>query len=200
MTSITPTQLEIIESLLFQEEPQNIRGLARKLKKSYPLVYNNLEALRKKEWISKKNVPPTQIISLTPSLPTEIKIEVEKHHTHKLTSKYPWIKLFLKDLLTKVESTFFILLIFGSYAKGKENAGSDLDLLAIAPRKEEIKLLEEAILKIHTKIKKQVIVVEENEFLEMTKNHQQFNVGNEAVKQHLLLYGSEQFYTLLNRK
>jgi predicted nucleotidyltransferase/biotin operon repressor len=199
MISITKTQLEIIKFLLNQKEPESIRSLARKLKKSYALVYNNLDDLHKKGIVIKQDLPPTQIITLNRDAADEYLIEAEIRRTDDFYSKNKWMQVFVKDVLDKNSTTFFILLMFGSYVQGKETKNSDLDLLAVVPRKEDIPFMEEAIGKSYTKVKKQVVAVEEKDFLEMIHNNQQFNVGNEAAKHHLILAGFEQFYHLLKR-
>jgi len=199
MVNITPTQLEIIGYLINQENPQNIRGLARELNKSYALVYNNLEDLRKKYIISKQNIPPTQIISLNKNIPLDVLIEAEKKRTGKFIERKKWLQLFVKDILSSTESIFFVLLIFGSYAKNKQTKKSDLDLLVIIPKKEGIKVMETALKGSYTKIKKQIVIVDEKDFLEMIKKPTKFNVGNEAIKHHLILYGFEQYYQLLRK-
>lgn len=199
MISITKTQLAIIKLLLTKKEPLNIRGLSRELKKSYALVYNNLQDLVKKEIISFQSLPPTQIVTLNETISKELLIFAEKEKTTDFLHQNKWGQLFTKDIISSTASVFFILLVFGSYAKNKATKKSDLDLLAIVPKKEDIPFLETSINKTYTKVKKQIIVIEEKDFLEMVKNSRQFNVGNEAVENHLILCGFEQYYSLLEK-
>ncbi len=199
MSSITITQLEIVKFLLKREEPQNIRGLARKLHKSYPLVYNNLADLQKRGIIVKQNIPPAQIITLHEKAPLDILIEAERGRTADFLHTYQWLQLLVQDVVASTRSVFFCLVIFGSYAKGKQTKQSDLDILAIVPNKEDIAPMEEIIAKTYTKIKKQILVVTEDDFLKMIRHNQQFNVGNEAVKHHIIGIGFEQFYYLLRK-
>lgn len=90
------------------------------------------------------------------------------------------------------------MLVFGSYAKGTETKDSDLDLLIIAPTREDIPALEQAA-QHYTKAKKGIVVVDVQGFIEMMKNPKTLNVGNEAKKHHIILYGAEQYYQLLKR-
>ncbi len=199
MNSITGTQTEIIAYLINQGKPQNIRGLARALKKSYSLVYNNLEDLRKRDIISKQDLPPIQIISLNRSVPSDLILIAERKRTEVFLDRYKWLQLYLKDILSQAESSFFVLLVFGSYAKQKASPKSDLDLLGIVPKIEDLEPMESVLSKVYTKTKKQIVVITERDFLEMIKKPQEFNLGNEAVKHHLLLYGSEQYYSLFRK-
>lgn len=195
----TPTQIDIISYLLKEEKPQNIRGIARSLKKSYALVYNNIEDLRRKEIILKQNLPPAQIISLNKHAPVELLIEAEKRRKHRFLQKNKWAKVFLKDVLSHAKTKFFTLIIFGSYVRGKQTEKSDLDILVIVPKKEYFKEMERALNNAYTKIKKHIVIVDELDFIEMINKPNQLNVGNEVLKNHILLYGAEQYYQLVEK-
>ncbi len=200
MFSITRTQLEILQFLLNQEEPQNIRGIAKKLGKSYALVYNAIQDLEQKKVICKQAVPPTQIITLHEYAPRDILIAAENAATEGFIKKYRWVKLFTQDVIRVSENAFFCLLVFGSYAKRKATNSSDIDFITIVPTKEDITSMEKAIMQVYTKVKKQIIIVSQDDFVEMIKNSKQFNVGNEAVKHHVILTGYEQYYALLEKR
>lgn len=96
-------------------------------------------------------------------------------------------------------SPFNSFSIFGSYAKGTETRNSDLDILLIVPTKDKVNYFEAALEKMYTKVKKDVIIVTTQEFIEMIKKSSEFNVGNEAKKYHILLYGAEQWYNLIKK-
>jgi len=196
---MTGTQIEIIGYLLNREEPQNIRGIARNLKKSYTLVYNNIEDLRKKEIIFKQEIPPAQIIKLNEHAPTSVFIEAENRRKEVFLERHKWVQVFLKDIFSYVKDAFFILIVFGSHAKMKATKKSDLDVLAIVPKKENIKEIETAMKNTYTKVKKHVVVVDQQDFLEMIKKPREFNVGNEVRKNHIVLYGVEQYYNLVRK-
>lgn len=197
---LTKTQQEIIALLLDKPEKKfTIRSTARQLHKSYTLTYNNIEDLRKRDLIVKENVPPATIISLNEFCPNEILIEIENLRKNRFIKSQPWINLMLKDILSNTNKVFFTLLVFGSYAKGSQTKTSDIDLLIIVPTKEDIESLENAIRNSYSKVKKSAVIVSREDFIEMIKNPQQLNVGNEAKRYHILLYGLEHFYALLEK-
>ncbi|MFH1682819.1 MAG: nucleotidyltransferase domain-containing protein [Candidatus Woesearchaeota archaeon] len=200
MSSITKTQLDILGLLLTTDKPQSIRGIAKELKKSYSLTYNNLKDLQKREIIYKKDIPPAQIIELNKNAPTEIFIEAENELKRKFLKKHKWMQVFLNNLLADSRQSFFILIVFGSYSKGKQNKNSDLDLLAIVPSPESVDKMESALNKIYTQVKKHVVIITSEQFVEMIKKPEELNVGNEAKQNHLLLYGTEQYYQLIRWK
>ena len=182
-----------------QDDNFTIRSLARSLKKSYPLVYNNLLSLEERGIITKKDIPPGKVITLSENIPKNVIINIEMKKRDNFLKRHPEIKLMLEDTLKSVKNPFFILLIFGSYAKGKQTKKSDLDILIIVKEKNDIKEIERAVNKTITKAKKSLIFIEIKDFKEMIKNDKEFNVGNEAKKNHVILYGAEQFYQLIRK-
>ena len=195
----TNTQLGIIAHLLNQEEPQTIRGIAKALKKSYPLVYNAIQDLAKKEIIFKKNAPPAHIIELNPYAPLRLFLEAEWKRTQNFLNLHKWVQVFLTTLFDNVGSSFFSLLIFGSYAKRTFTVKSDIDLLIVVPTAENIVEMTRIVREIYTPVMKHTIVVTEKDALEMIIKAKQFNVGNEAQKHHIILYGAENYYALLRK-
>ncbi len=195
----TNTQLGVIAHLINQEEPQTIRGIARALDKSYPLVYKAIQELVKEKILIMKNAPPAKIISVNPYAPSWVMIEAEKKRSSDFLQKYKEAKILLDDILGSVRTAYFTLLVFGGYAKGQETAKSDLDLLMIVPTKANIQKMEDALAYVPGKIKKHLIIVDEEDFISMLSKANQFNVGNEARKHHLILYGVEQYCKLVRR-
>lgn len=197
---LTKTQEQILIFLLDRQDDNfTIRSLARSLKKSYPLVYNNLLSLEERGIITKKDIPPGKVITLSENIPKNVIINIEMKKRDNFLKRHPEIKLMLEDTLKSVKNPFFILLIFGSYAKGKQTKKSDLDILIIVKEKNDIKEIERAVNKTITKAKKSLIFIEIKDFKEMIKNDKEFNVGNEAKKNHVILYGAEQFYQLIRK-
>ena len=149
MTTIT--QEKILNLLFSTEDLLTIRGIAKRLNKPYALVYNNLADLEKKGIISKKSVPPAHIISLNESAPSEIFIDIELRTKREFLKKHPWVEIMLEDMLSK--QLFFIALVFGSYAKGKQTPKSDIDILIIVNEKKDINNID-SFNEIYTKTKK----------------------------------------------
>ncbi len=196
----TRTQEQILIFLLSKPEEQlTIRGITKRLGKSYTLVYNNIAKLEKESIIRKQNVPPGQIIILNEFAPTEIFVDIELKRKKEFLKKYPWVQVMLNDILLSAKNLFFTLLVFGSYAKATQTKSSDLDLLIIVQDKKDIKDVEYAIDRAYTKVKKGLNFVDMNDFKEMIKNTNELNIGNEAKKHHIILYGVEAYYQLLRR-
>ncbi len=197
MKMLTETQKKILKFLLANpEEYLTIRGIAKKLKKSYTLVYNNIAKLEKQEILTKQNVPPSKIVSLNEFAPTEILVDIELERKKEFLDNHKWIKVMLDDILDSSKNIFFILLIFGSYARDNQTAKSDLDMLFILKDKNDMKDIEADV---YTRVKKGLNFVDIDDFNEMIKDPNKLNIGNEARKYHIILYGAEQYHQLLKK-
>lgn len=196
LTNTKEKQIEWI--LTHPDQKVSISGLSIETGTAYPQTYNNVQDLVKQKVFSLESVPPAQIVTIPSEAPIDVLLSIEAKRKQEFLKKYSWAKLMIGDLLRYTGEYFFILVIFGSYAKGKENINSDLDLLVIVSKQDDISLFETALSKVYTKTKKDVTVVTKDEFVEMVKNNK-FNVGTEAKKYHVILYGAEQWYNLIRR-
>ena len=81
------------------------------------------------------------------------------------------------------------------------NKFKDIFVNVILPKLQltDILSFEQKTTRIYTKVKKNVIVVDIGNFLKMIMNSKQFNVGNEAIKHHIILHGAESYYQLLEK-
>ena len=196
LTNTKERQIQWI--LTHPDEKVTISGLAIGSGTAYPQTHANVQDLVKQHIFTTEKVPPVQIVSIHPEAPLDVLIAVEARRKQELLERYTWIELLLKDLLSYTNDYFFILAVFGSYAKGTQTSKSDVDILLIVPGKENLSLFESAMRKIYTNVKKDTTVVTTDEFIEMIKSNK-FNVGTEAKKHHILLYGAEQWYNLMRK-
>ena len=89
------------------------------------------------------------------------------------------------------------VILFGSYAKGTQTKSSDIDVMVICPDGRE-DAFEKGIsgtarslpLPLHP------LVFSESQFLEMA-HAKEPNVGQEALKNNVVLYGIEQYYGMI---
>ncbi|MBS3138320.1 nucleotidyltransferase domain-containing protein [Candidatus Woesearchaeota archaeon] len=175
-------QLKILKLLIEEPEQEfSINRIARIQKKPYAHVYNLTKELVKKNVLKLKLVPPAHIVQFHPKVPLST-----------------WISVYKKSVVETSPNPFFVLLVFGSYAKKKQTPKSDLDLLLIVPEKEDIQRFEPAT-KHYTKVRKSILVIDVQSFFDMIRNTVEFNVGNEARKHHIILHNIETYYHLIER-
>ena len=163
--------------------------------KSHHYVYETLKKFSDREIIKAIKKGNTTIYSLNPesndftylNLIEGLIKDERKDLPHKV----------IKQIRDKIKDSFYILIICGSYAEGKQKVSSDLDLSIIIPnseqkRKYEIALKEGELIipPVHG------FVFTEEEFYTMLVN-KEFNYGKECSRKHIMIYGGESYYKIL---
>ena len=108
------------------------------------------------------------------------------------------------DILSKIRinisklTPFFVLLVFGSYAEGKQNNKSDLDLAIIIDSLEVSKrikpYIEEIVGREIHEIDYHIII--KDDFKKMLLVEEE-NLGKEIFRKHILIWGGDQYYELI---
>jgi len=103
----------------------------------------------------------------------------------------------LQQITSKIKNPFYILLIGGSYADGKQTAKSDLDVAFIIPDSENKKLYQVALKEGELQVPEvHGYVFTKDEFYQMLVN-QEFNFGKELAKKHIIVSSVESYYKIL---
>ena len=97
-------------------------------------------------------------------------------------------------------TSFFSIVIFGSYAIGKQTKDSDLDVAVFIEEENKRKMIETAIKssELKTPLEIHSNVISKDEFLEMLKIDNE-NLGKQIARKHLSVYNPHIFYSLLKR-
>ena len=97
-------------------------------------------------------------------------------------------------------TSFFSIVIFGSYAIGKQTKDSDLDVAVFIEEENKRKMIETAIKSSELKTPLEIHghVISKEEFLEMLKIDNE-NLGKQIARKHLSIYNPHIFYSLLKR-
>lgn len=111
-----------------------------------------------------------------------------------LCSKHPLLKI-LKDGFEYNAA----LILFGSYAKSKETASSDIDICAIGLNKIDEQSFKRSIRQIEMIHKKQIncLFFRKNEFTDMLKA-KSMNVGKQILINHIVLKNADLWYNYLS--
>ena len=190
MVNIHGEKIEILKLLIEnKEEIYSIRKIALIRKINYKSAYNALKTLEKEEIVELKKAGNTRLCSFNNKF-NETTFIAEYSRRENLFKKreFPIIH----DSLSNLEFPFIILL-FGSYAKGTETKHSDIDLLLISDE-EHFKRVEEKIDLFPQDI--HLTPVSYESFIRMAKS-KEFSVVNEAIKNNIILIGIEEYYRLL---
>src|SRR3989338_2302074 len=169
-----------------------INKAAEALKINYRIVYEEIIKLEREGLIKITKHGNSNVCGFNYRYHSKI-VEIEEIRKQELF-KNKDIQLIHKRI-REVKSPFYCLVLFGSYANKINQKGSDIDLCLIADD-EKVKKEAQSILSI-TPINVHLQDFSSEHFLLMLKS-KEFNVGNEIVKNNIILYGIEAFYEMVN--
>jgi len=188
------TESKILRLLIDENHQFTIREISQKIKSDYKITHTAVQRLLKKKILLSETIGKSTLCRLNEA---NYSIEVyESENERKETIfKNKNIKNLYQEVMSKLSTKFFIFLIFGSYAKGKQTSSSDIDIMLVSNEKG----FEERILDILSllPIKTHPLVFTEEEFIRM-KDAKKLNVVKEAIGNNVILYGAETYYWLKN--
>jgi len=168
--------------------------------KSNNIVQIALKEFQKQDLIKPKTMGDVTAYSL--NLDTNLAISYLNLINQGEISKRKFPKEVLSEIQKRVfkQTEFFILIVFGSYAKGKATEKSDLDIAVIV----ETEKTKNEITPFLETIKRREIkpidyhIFTRSEFLEMLKADVE-NVGKQIYKNNLIYYGYIEYCNLIRR-
>lgn len=186
------TEVKIIRSFIENKKPMTIREIAHHINADYKITHLAIQRLLSKQIIKTQTIGNSILCSLDDNtLPIEM-YQAEYERKEKIL-KHKNIHQLYKEILSKINTTFFIMLIFGSYAKNKQTKTSDIDIIFISNDKDFEQKLSDILSLIPLKIHN--LVFTEEEFIRM-KDAKKPNVVKEAIEHNVILYGIETYYRL----
>ncbi|MBU0756569.1 MAG: nucleotidyltransferase domain-containing protein [Nanoarchaeota archaeon] len=174
----------------------NIRDISKSMKIDYKNVHSIVKRLEKESLVRLESFGNSRRIKLILNLHPLI-FEAE-YNRKKDFLKSKDMEVMLDDFKRAIKSKYYVLLLFGSFAKNTQSKKSDIDLMFIVPAgKEEIfekdirRVVRSLPLPIHPS------VFSEIQFYDM-KDSKEPNVVHEAIKNNIILYGTETYYELMS--
>ena len=178
-----------------------INQISKKINFDYAYANREINKLIKSDIVSKKTVGNSNLCSLNLKNDESISLifDYETGKKSAFYKKHKVLKAFFLDFLDKAKKeNIHSLIVFGSYAKNTETSKSDLDILIILENKNQSdqihKLINNAF-KLST-LEINPIIIDRKDFIEMLMNKTELNIGKEAWKHHIILYGIERFWEL----
>ena len=169
-------ELEIVESLL--KKNNHIRGIAKILKAPHSTILRRLNNLKKENVVDSRKEGKNKIFFLKKNLISQTYIlQTELFKLTKLLRSYQKLSIILEEILKKTDARLIIL--FGSYAKGRAKTDSDIDIY-IETKSRKVK---QTIENIHSKINVKI-----GEF------YLKSPLIKEIIKDHIIIRGVELFY------
>lgn len=177
-----------------KNEELNILNISKALRMDYKTAYSIVKRLEKESLVKLESFGQSSRVKLISRIHPFI-FEAEYMRRKELLQDKN-LAVMLNDLKQKISSKYYILLLFGSYAKKTQTKSSDIDLLFIVPDgKEELFETEAHRATRSLPLPIHYLVFSEQQFLEMT-NTKKSNVGQEALKNNIILYGIEIYYEM----
>ena len=188
------TELKIIKRFIENNKPATIRDIARQIDADYKITHIAVQRLIGKKILYVQAVGKSSLCSSNESY-YGMEIYEAEYGRMQAALKNSSISQLYKEIVSKIKTGFFVLLLFGSYAKGKQKKTSDIDIMFISNEsgfEDKVSGIISLIpLKIHA------LTFTEEEFVRM-KNARKPNVVQEAVENNTILYGIEAYYLMKN--
>ncbi len=182
-------QTKIIVYLLDNKEDVfTINQISKALKINYRIAYQETMNLEKENLIKMQKAGNSNLCSLTGKFSEKIFV-AEYERRRILFNKNKDFQI-IQDRLSELNFPFIVLL-FGSHAKGKVTKHSDIDILCVGGDKN---VLNQVVSLIPREIHLTSISYES--FIEMAKS-KEFSVVSEANKNNVVLLGIEEYYRLM---
>jgi len=178
-----------------KNEELNILKISKELKMDYKNIYSIIKRLEKELLVKLESFGQSSRVKLISQVHPLI-FEAEYSRRKELL-KNKNLGVMLNDFKKTLKSKYYILLIFGSYAKKTQKKNSDIDLMFIVPDGKE-DLFEKEIQRTASSLPLPIhsLVFSEKQFLEMV-NSRESNVGQEALKNNIILYNTETYYEMI---
>src|SRR3989338_10900091 len=178
-----------------KNEELNIRIMSKELGMDYKNVYVIIKRLEKGSIIRLEPFGQSSRVKLISQVHPLI-FEAE-YNRKKEILKDKNLAVMLNDFKNALKSKCYMLLIFGSYAKKTQTKNSDIDLMFIVPDGKE-ELFEKDVHRAAKSLPLSIheLVFSEKQFLEMV-DAKKSNVGQEALKNNIILYGIETYYEMI---
>ena len=195
-SKLTGLEIRIIDFLITNIAGQfAIREVARQAKIDYKRTHVAIQKLATKGILIKKRQANVDLCSLNLKDDLTSVYYVEMLRAKDFLDKHGDLKTFFTTVKEKIKNGYYTLVVFGSFAKGKEAKTSDVDLLIIVPNREigeEIeRIVSSEALLLGRKV--QPIVLDEKEFVDNLSS-KKLNVVVDAFKNHIIITGVEAFY------
>lgn len=171
----------------------SIKGIADRLKKSYPRVYEAVKDFEKQGILNLERIGRSDVVSINLNNKSISLLSfLDEQETFKKNIPH------YEKIVSIKEISSYIVIITGSYAKGKYTKKSDVDLVIIVHDNENIvklhKLIENKSLVWHPPV--HPYVLRQKDFIEMLLTEEK-NYGKEIFKNHIILKNSQVYYEVI---
>ncbi len=196
---LTSCEQKIVDLLLPSPYSHySIREISRRIKTSYALVHASINQLQHKGLIKVTQTGKSQLCRVNLSVDPQIlaMAAMENAQQYLKKAKFSFV---INDLKEKLSDFMYIMLVFGSQAKGTATSKSDVDLFFAVQHEQDIETVKRKINTVlsSTALKIDAEVVTTAWLLQMF--NEKNSVGREVLEHSVVLHGAEHYYTLVRK-
>lgn len=180
----------------------SIHELAKMLgRKGYGFVHEKVTAMIQAGILKKRVVGTSSLCSLNLDEYNTVLMlcGLESWKAKEMYACHKPLKVLLEQFVaeSKQYNTVHAVVIFGSYAKGTAKEKSDVDLLVVVEdrKRESVSRIANTLTLSHS-VELNTVVLDKKLFQEML-TEKGINVGKEALKYRIVIYGCENFFELV---
>lgn len=194
---LTLCEQKIMEVILPQPfKAYSIKHINKLINGSYALTHRSVKSLRIKKLLKASKVGHSFACQLNLSADPQSLATASLIYSQRFLNraKFGYV---IDELKEKLNDSLYIMILFGSYAKGAATKKSDVDLLFAVQDEQDIDATKKKIKSVvsSTNIKIEFEVITAQWLLKMFE--EKHSVGREALECSVILYGAEQYYTLV---
>ena len=196
---LTKTSVEILVYLSSRiRESFTVRQIAQAIGQDYRISHVMTMRLAEQRYVIAEKKRPVTYCRLNMKGNSSLLAYIEGIRASRFFARDRDLEVLTNELLAKIASPFFTMILFGSHIKGTASERSDLDILLVVPDR----TLEKGVLSAIGSVERvspigiHEIVLTSDEFIELLKQ-KTFNVAWEAVDNHIIPYGAQAFFRML---
>jgi hypothetical protein len=199
---LEPLPRTSVEILLFLSsrlrERFTVRQIASGIGKDYRITYEMTMRLARQRYIVAEKRRPVTYCKPNLTSNSSLFAYIEGIHASRFLAKHRDLSVLVGDILQKITCPFIIMILFGSYVKGRVSKRSDLDVLLVIPDKKMENDASSAIGSVAriSPIGMHAVILTSEEFLGLLKQEKP-NAAWEAVDNRVVPYGAEPLFKML---
>jgi len=194
---LTSCEQKIMDVVLPQPfKIYSIKEISKLIKSSYALTHESIKSLLNKKMIKAKKIGNSLACQLNLSVDSQLLAISSLIHSQKFLNKVRF-GFVIDDIKNKLNDLIYIMILFGSYAKGTATKKSDIDLLFVVQNEQDIEKTRKKIKSVlsSTNIKVEFEIITTEWLIKMFE--ERHSVGREVLEGSIILHGAEQYYTLV---
>lgn len=178
----------------------SINGISKQLNEHYSYVHETIRVLEKKKIIQIKRTGRTKLCKINFSTASADLLAIASlKNKLEFLKKNPDIGLITEKIEQTLANLLYVMILFGSKAKGTAKKASDIDLFFIIQNKKDIENFKQKVNGAISDLNYEIHIFASTAdwFFEMLGKKN--SVGREVFENSMVLYGAEMYYNLVKK-